>query len=143
MAAVVLLSSCVSCLSLALLPPPRASQKPAAGGFSFGAASTPAFGAAPSPGFGASSASLFGAASTPAFGGGSLFGASQTAPTFSFAPAGQAAAAPAAGALVPAQPVQAPGVATSPYGVLPEPPKVCMGVACVSPVCSTEGCVCC
>ncbi|PRW58789.1 nuclear pore complex NUP98A isoform X1 isoform B [Chlorella sorokiniana] len=100
-----------------------ATQQPAAG-FGFGAASTPAFGAAPTPAFGASSASLFGAASTPAFGGTSLFGASQAAPTFSFAPAGQAAAAPAAGALVPAQQVQAPGVATSPYGVLPEPPKV-------------------
>ncbi|KAL4426686.1 hypothetical protein ABPG77_004742 [Micractinium sp. CCAP 211/92] len=99
-------------------------QKPATG-FGFGAASTPAFGAASTPGFGASSASLFGASSAPAFGatGTSLFGASQATPSFSFAPAqSQAAAAP--GALVPAQPVQAPGVATSPYGVLPEPPKV-------------------
>ncbi|KAL4425557.1 hypothetical protein ABPG75_009573 [Micractinium tetrahymenae] len=99
-------------------------QKPATG-FGFGAASTPAFGAASTPAFGASGTSLFGAASAPAFGatGTSLFGASQAAPSFSFAPAQpQAAAAP--GALVPAQPVQAPGVATSPYGVLPEPPKV-------------------
>ncbi|PSC76893.1 nuclear pore complex NUP98A isoform B [Micractinium conductrix] len=91
-------------------------QKPATG-FGFGAASTPAFGA--------TGTSLFGGASTPAFGiGGGLFGASQSAPSFSFTPAQPAAGTAPAGALVQAQQVQAPGVATSPYGVLPEPPRV-------------------
>lgn len=103
-----------------------AAQKPATGGFSFTPTSTPAFGATSTPAFGApSSGGLFGAASTPAFGTGTggLFGAQTSTPAFSFS------SQPAAGqlALVPAGGVgqaQPPGVATSPYGTLPEAPKV-------------------
>ncbi|KAI3438757.1 hypothetical protein D9Q98_001175 [Chlorella vulgaris] len=95
-------------------------QKPA-GGFGFGAASTPGFGASPAPAFGASSSSLFGGGSAPAFGA-NPFGGSQAAPAFTFAPA-QPSSMPA-GTMMPAQPMQAPGVATSPYGVLPEAPKM-------------------
>jgi hypothetical protein len=101
-------------------PAPSPAQKPA-GGFGFQTASTPAFGVSPSPAFTASSGGLFGASTASAFGGGApMFG--NAASPFNFNPT--PASAPAGGAFAQAAPVQAPGVATSPYGALPEPPKV-------------------
>lgn len=100
--------------------------------FSF--ASTPAFGATPTPAFGANTGGggLFGAASTPAFGapsGGGLFGgASTTTPSFSFAPIGSTPPSGGTGlALTPfggQAPPQQPTMGGSPYGALPEAPKV-------------------
>ena len=102
-------------------------------GFSF--ASSPAFGATPTPAFGANTGGgggLFGGTSTPAFGapstGGLFGGGGTTAPSFSFAPIGNTPASGGTGlALTPygggAQ-MQLPTLGGSPYGALPEAPRV-------------------